>query len=62
TLTVAAPPPVQRALEAVAVGAVGGVDEGSAESTPDIDELSEKIWRKLEDRIRVEKERQFGLP
>ncbi len=39
----------------------GGDGEGGSKE-PNIDELSEKVWRKLEHRMRVERERQFGLP
>lgn len=62
-MPLAAPAPVQRAMTSEPENSIS-IDPGESggEEETDIDELSEKIWQKLENRIRVERERQFGLP
>jgi len=66
TMTMAAPAAAIQRAEAVSseqnTMTVSPGEPESTETSPDIDELSEKVWRKLENRIRVERERQFGLP
>lgn len=64
-MPLAAAAPVQRTLEETPSNTVSMGSESGGEATskePNIDELTEKVWRKLEHRLRVERERQFGLP
>ena len=61
-MPLAAPVQLQRVETASSENSIS-VDPGeSGEEGPNIDELTEQVWRKLENRIRVERERQFGLP
>jgi hypothetical protein len=61
-MPLAPPVQVQREVTSQQENSMSVEPASEAESELDLDDLSEKVWRRLENRIRVERERQFGLP